>query len=166
MGYLLQMGRIAAAEILLLAGLVLLTAFLLWYGWRLVSQPHRSVALLEKLAGFWNRLASRFGWRRLHPEALESRLEAFHEGLVELHNVPRWKFLAATAGRTLLDVASLGACFAALGHLNDDSTDPESFEFSPESACWCSRTVTVLGPDDILCSLEMCQPGRSCFEAR
>jgi hypothetical protein len=42
----------------------------------------------------------------------------------------------------------------------------EHFEFSPESSLWCSRTVTVLGPDDILCSIEMCQPGRVCFEAR
>lgn len=42
----------------------------------------------------------------------------------------------------------------------------EHFEFSPESACWCAQTVTVLGPDDILCSPEMCQPGRVCFEAR
>ena len=42
----------------------------------------------------------------------------------------------------------------------------EHFAFSPESACWCARTVTFLGPDDILCSLKMCQPGRTCFEAR
>jgi len=42
----------------------------------------------------------------------------------------------------------------------------EYFEFSPESACWCARTVTVLGPDDVLCSLDMCQPGRTCFETR
>lgn len=42
----------------------------------------------------------------------------------------------------------------------------EHFGFSPESSCWCSRTVTVLGPDDILCSPEMCQPGRTCFEPR
>lgn len=42
----------------------------------------------------------------------------------------------------------------------------EHFEFSPESSCWCARTVTALGPDDILCSLDMCQPGRSCFEPR
>ena len=117
LGYLLQMGRVTAGEIVLLAVLVLLTACLLWFGWRLVSNPHRALNLLEKLAGFWNRLASRFGWRRLHPDALEARLEAFHQGLLELDNVPRWKFLAATAGRTLLDVASLGACFAAFGHL-------------------------------------------------
>jgi hypothetical protein len=42
----------------------------------------------------------------------------------------------------------------------------EHFEFSPESACWCAQTVTVLGPDDVLCSPEMCHPGRTCFEAR
>jgi hypothetical protein len=101
------MGRVTAGEIALLAVLVLLTACLLWFGWRLVSNPHRALALLEKLAGFWNRLATRFGWRRLHPDALEARLEAFHQGLLELRNVPRWKFLAATVGRVLLDVASL-----------------------------------------------------------
>jgi hypothetical protein len=42
----------------------------------------------------------------------------------------------------------------------------EHFEFSPESSCWCARTSIVLGPDDILCSADMCLPGRSCFEAR
>ena len=44
--------------------------------------------------------------------------------------------------------------------------EADQFEFSPESSCWCSQTVTVLGPDDILCSPEMCQPGRACFEPR
>jgi len=116
LGYLLQMGRMAAGEIALLAALLLLTVFLSWYGWRLVAAPHRALALLERLAGFWNRLAARFGWRRLQPDALEARLEAFHSGLLKLGNVPVWKFLAVTAGRTLLDVASLGACFALLGH--------------------------------------------------
>jgi uncharacterized protein (TIRG00374 family) len=116
-GYLLQLGRVTAWEIAILSALVLLAACLLLYGWRLVSAPHRSLALVERLAGFWNRLACRFGWRRLRPDVLEARLEAFHLGLLELRNVPRWKFAAATAGRTLLDVASLGACFALLGHL-------------------------------------------------
>jgi uncharacterized protein (TIRG00374 family) len=117
LGYLLQLGRITAGEIALLAGLVLLAGLLLWFGWRLVSSPHRAVAMLGRLAAFWNRLASRFRWRQLHPEALEARLEAFHQGLRELGNVPRWKFLAATAGRMVADVASLWACFALFGHL-------------------------------------------------
>jgi uncharacterized protein (TIRG00374 family) len=117
LGYLLQLGRVTAGEVALLSGLVLLAAWLLWYGWRLVYAPHRSLALVRRLAGLWNRLASRFGWRRLRPDDLEARLEALHRGLLETHHVPRWKFAAAAAGRTLLDVASLGACFALLGHM-------------------------------------------------
>ncbi len=27
---------------------------------------------------------------------------------------------------------------------------------SPNSQYWCSRTATVLGPDDVFCSPEMC----------
>ena len=42
----------------------------------------------------------------------------------------------------------------------------EQFEFSPESSCWCARTAIVLGPDAVLCSPDMCHPGRPCFEAR
>jgi uncharacterized protein (TIRG00374 family) len=117
LAYLLQLGRMAAGEAALLAGLVLLAALLVWLGWRLVSEPRRALVLLERLAGFWNRLASRFGWRRLEPAALEARLEAFHQGLLQLRAVPHWKFAAATAGRILLDVVTLGACFAAFGHL-------------------------------------------------
>ena len=39
-------------------------------------------------------------------------------------------------------------------------------EFSPESTCWCSHTMTVLGLDEIFCSPASCQPGRTCFEPR
>jgi len=52
------------------------------------------------------------------------------------------------------------------GFYHAEPEEMDHFEFSPESSCWCARTVTVLGPDDILCSLEMCQPDRSCFEPR
>lgn len=47
-----------------------------------------------------------------------------------------------------------------------ESEGAEQYEFSPESSCWCAHTVTVLGPDDILCSLVTCQPNRNCFEPR
>ena len=43
--------------------------------------------------------------------------------------------------------------------------DPDLVEFSTTSAYWCAQTVTILGPDDVLCSPEMCQPGRSCFQS-
>ena len=35
---------------------------------------------------------------------------------------------------------------------------------SPTAQYWCSRTATVMGPDDVSCSPEMCQPHRGCFE--
>jgi len=128
LGYLLQMGSLAAGEIALLTALVIFAALVLWVGWRLVSEPRRALRLLEHLAGFWNRLASRLGWRRLNPDALEARLEAFHQGLLELGNLPRWKFLAATAGRILLDVATLAP------------VSPPSATSSARTSC-CSATA-------------------------
>lgn len=52
------------------------------------------------------------------------------------------------------------------GFYNAEPEQMDHFEFSPESSCWCAHTVTVLGSDDNLCSVEMCQPVRSCFEPR
>jgi hypothetical protein len=57
-------------------------------------------------------------------------------------------------------------CLRSKGFYLTGAQDADLVEFSPTSAYWCLHTVTVLGPDDILCSPEMCQPGRSCFEAR
>jgi uncharacterized protein (TIRG00374 family) len=117
LGYLLQVGRLAALEIVLLAAVVLLAALLVWAGWRLVSNPLRSLRLVKRLAGTWNRLAGRLRLKALDPQEAESRLLAFNQGLKELRMVPRWMFFLATAGRLLLDVGTLGACFALLGHL-------------------------------------------------
>ena len=36
---------------------------------------------------------------------------------------------------------------------------------SPTSQYWCSRTATVIGPDDVCCSPELCAPNRGCYEA-
>jgi hypothetical protein len=38
-------------------------------------------------------------------------------------------------------------------------------ESSPTAQYWCSHTATVMGPDDMPCSPEGCQPDRGCFEA-
>jgi hypothetical protein len=35
---------------------------------------------------------------------------------------------------------------------------------SPTSQYWCSRTATVIGPDDVCCSPELCSPTRACYE--
>jgi hypothetical protein len=37
-------------------------------------------------------------------------------------------------------------------------------ESSPTAQYWCSLTATVLGPDDVWCSPEVCQAGRACFD--
>jgi len=37
-------------------------------------------------------------------------------------------------------------------------------ETSPSAQYWCSRTATVLGPDDVYCSPGVCQRPRACFE--
>jgi uncharacterized protein (TIRG00374 family) len=117
LGYLLQIGRLAALEIVLLVAVVLLAVGSVWVGWRLISNPLRSLRLVQWLIGTWNRLAGRLRLKLLDPRAVESRLSAFDQGLQELRLVPRWMFYVAAAGRVLLDVATLGACFALLGHL-------------------------------------------------
>ena len=35
---------------------------------------------------------------------------------------------------------------------------------SPTAQYWCSRTATVMGPDDVFCAPAVCQPHRGCFE--
>jgi hypothetical protein len=35
---------------------------------------------------------------------------------------------------------------------------------SPTAQYWCSQTTTVMGPDEVPCSPEGCQPHRGCFE--
>jgi hypothetical protein len=37
-------------------------------------------------------------------------------------------------------------------------------ESSPTAQYWCSKTATVMGPDDVWCSPEVCRVGRACFE--
>ena len=36
---------------------------------------------------------------------------------------------------------------------------------SPNAQYWCSLTTTVMGPDEVPCNPETCQPHRGCFEA-
>jgi hypothetical protein len=37
-------------------------------------------------------------------------------------------------------------------------------EASPSAQYWCASTATVLGPDDVYCSPNVCRPTRACFE--
>ena len=35
---------------------------------------------------------------------------------------------------------------------------------SPTAQYWCSLTATVIGPDDVCCSPELCASTRACYE--
>jgi hypothetical protein len=48
--------------------------------------------------------------------------------------------------------------YYVLGRDHVDLREP-----SPTAQYWCARTATVMGPDDVYCSPEACQPGRACF---
>jgi uncharacterized protein (TIRG00374 family) len=117
LGYLLQTGQLGALGIALLAGVVLLAGALVWVGRLLVRNPRHSLALAQRAVGIWNRLAGRLRLKPVDARTIQDRLEGFERGLKELRAVPRWKFFVSIAGRILLDVATLGACFALLGHL-------------------------------------------------
>jgi putative heme transporter len=117
LGYLLQRGTETWPEVVVMGALALAAGGLVWAGWLLLSEPRRSLRLARSLTGSWNRLAARLHVRAIDPVVVEERLEAFHAGLRELVRQPRWKFAATVAGRILLDVATLGACFAGLGRL-------------------------------------------------
>ena len=117
LGYLLKTGTLSLVQIILLGAAVLVVSLALLLGWRLISNTRRSLRIVERLAGLWNRLAARLHWRALDPETVRDRLDTFQRGLGELGKIPRWKFFLATVVRLLLDVASLGACFALLGYM-------------------------------------------------
>jgi uncharacterized protein (TIRG00374 family) len=44
------------------------------------------------------------------------RLKAFQNDLIEYRDVPVWKFVVATSGKVVLDVATLGAAFMLFGY--------------------------------------------------
>jgi len=55
--------------------------------------------------------------------------------------------------------------FRTKAHYLNEEQGLDPSECAPTAACWCLHTTTVLGPDDVLCSPETCQPGRTCFKA-
>lgn len=63
-----------------------------------------------------------------------------------------------------MNVAPPCACFRTKAYYLDGDCHVDRADCAPVAACWCARTVTVLGPDDVLCSLETCRPGRGCYQ--
>jgi hypothetical protein len=48
--------------------------------------------------------------------------------------------------------------------LADASFARENGVFTDTSHCWCNRTLAEVGPDDKQVSVQICCPGRKCFE--
>lgn len=84
------------------------------YYWRLLKDRDRSQVLVTKLVYYWNRIGGRF--RRLELDAMLDRLKNFQNDLTEYKDVPIWKFVLATSGKVVLDVATLGAAFMLFGY--------------------------------------------------
>jgi len=83
------------------------------YYWRLLQDRERSWISVAKLVYLWNRIGSRF--RRLELDDMLERLTAFQSNLTEYNDVPVWKFVLATSGKVILDIATLGAAFRLFG---------------------------------------------------
>lgn len=112
--YLLFNGALHGWQVALVLSLALAVGLSLWYGWRLLDDPHRSRALLLRGVRFWNRRVIR-PLPVLDQGKIESRLEQFQSALSRLRRVPLWKFLTAAMGRVLFDMATLEACFLFFG---------------------------------------------------
>ncbi len=114
--YLLYAGHLSPNQVVVLAGVILfgLGAGMLvgWAG----RDRKRATGWILSLVAHWNRLAQKFHWPPQTLEAVTARVDQFYEGLARLGRAPRWPFWLATLGHVGLDVASLGACFAAFGY--------------------------------------------------
>jgi uncharacterized protein (TIRG00374 family) len=60
----------------------------------------------------WNRFMARLHRPPYRLEDMNARVDSFYDGLTQLGQTRPWPFLMTAGGRVILDVASLGACFA------------------------------------------------------
>ena len=115
--YLLDTGGVSPAQLAWLGAgvVVILTAGLglVWAG----RDRDRVKRWLQRLMFYWNRLAQKYNWAPYSNEKLTARLDNFYDGLAYLGQTPRWLSGLMATGRVALDVATLGACFAAFHYV-------------------------------------------------
>ncbi|HLE13477.1 MAG TPA: lysylphosphatidylglycerol synthase transmembrane domain-containing protein [Anaerolineales bacterium] len=112
--YLMRRGELSRLDLFLLALAGVAGIGLLWYGWRLLLNRERSFLLLNRLAGWWNRIGGRV--YSIHPDLLHDRLEIFQQNLVHFNGLLVLKLFLAAYGKVLLDVVTLGAGFYLFGY--------------------------------------------------
>ena len=111
--YLVQYGQVRKFQWVLLTGLTVIAicAGLLayWAG----RDRNRAKRWALKGGNTWNWVLQKFKRSPLVLDETINRVDVFFNGLEHLGKTPRWPFTTTSIGRVLLDVATLGACFAA-----------------------------------------------------
>jgi len=111
---LLRDYNLSVQAILVFLVLGVVSILFIRYFWRLLQDPKRSRISVAKLVNLWNRIGGRF--RRLDLGDMLERLTVFQGNLTEYDDVPVWKFVLATSGKVILDIATLGAAFLLFGY--------------------------------------------------
>jgi uncharacterized protein (TIRG00374 family) len=110
--YLIRMGELGTVQMIILGSItiVILVGSILVY--RAGRERESGKAFASRLLVIWNRLTLRFHRAPYPPEDLETRLDGFYDGLIQLGQTRRWPFLLTAGGRVFLDVTTLGVCLA------------------------------------------------------
>lgn len=115
--YLVRGGELGPAQLTVLGGISALVigggTWLAWAG----RDRERARRWSQVLVGYWNRLARKLRRAPSAPEQILGRVDEFYEGLARLGHTPRWPLWLSSTGRVTLDVATLGACFAAFRYV-------------------------------------------------
>ena len=117
LGYVLRREPLSSVQTFFLVAVALLAVILgglvLWIG----QHRTRAMTWAWRLARGWNRLllalSPRIHRQPLTQSAIAARVDRFYDGLSHLRQARQAPFLLTAAGRVLLDVATLGVCFAA-----------------------------------------------------
>lgn len=122
LGYLLHSEALSRGQLALLGGMILFALVVVGLVFWLKGDRPRARRGLAWLVGGLNRLADRLHRRRYSLEKALARLDQFYHDLARLDQTSPWPYLLAAAGRVILDVGSLGACFVAFGYLISPGT--------------------------------------------
>lgn len=114
--FLLRRGELNDIQLIFLFTItiaVLITGVLIYWSGR---KREGGKAMAVWFLGFWNRFLEFIHRQPYSMEDLNSRLDSFYDDLSQLGQTRPWPFLMTAAGRVILDVLSLGVCFAVFNY--------------------------------------------------
>jgi len=110
--YLVRRGELNEGQLVILAvttiAVLVAVTLIYWAG----REREGGKALAGRFLRQWNRLMARLHRPLYELENLNARLDSFYDDLTQLGQTRPWPFLMTAGGRVILDIASLGACFA------------------------------------------------------